>query len=108
MRQSMEELRRLKIGRRCYRIRHRELDPNLYGQIGIVDGLLDLADDLEGEEAVYALIHEALHGIWHQRKLAARAREERAVTELAWGLTGVLRDNPGLSSYLERELESCR
>ncbi len=104
----MEALKRLKIGRRCYRIRHRELDPNLYGQIGLGDGLLDLADDLEGEEAVYAFIHEALHGIWHQQKLTTRAREERAVTELAWGLMGLFRDNPGLSSYLDRQLKGSR
>jgi hypothetical protein len=102
------ELKRLKIGRACYRVRNRELHPDLYGQIDLGRKLLDIADDLEGEEAVYALVHEVLHGVWAHRGMPARLREERAVTELAWGLMGVFRDNPGLLEHLDTLLKDAR
>src|SRR5579859_2249243 len=100
----MTLLRRLKIGRRCYDVRHRDLGPDLYGQIHLARRKLDIADDLTANEVVYALIHEVLHGIWEQAKLPERPTEERAVTSLAWGLTAVLRDNPGLAIYIEDHL----
>jgi len=49
-----------------------------------------------------------LHGIWLHRKIPARPREERVVTELAWGLTAVFRDNPGLLAHLENLLTDAR
>jgi hypothetical protein len=104
----MEELRQLKIGRACYRVRHRNLDQDLYGQIHLGRRLLDLADDLEGEEAAYATLHEALHGIWDARGVAVRAREETVVTNLAWGLVALFRDNPGLLSHLDSLLKESR
>lgn len=68
-------LSRLKIGRACYRVRNRELHPDLYGQIDLGRKLLDIADDLEGEEAVCSLVHEVLHRIWAHRGMPARLRE---------------------------------
>lgn len=71
-------------------------------------GLLDLADDLNEKEGVYTVLHEVLHGIWYHRAMPPRPREERVVTELAWGLTAVFRDNPGLLTHLEGLLTESR
>lgn len=103
----MRKLRKLKIGDRSYRVRYRAFT-HIYGQIGLGYGFLDLADDLNEEEGVYTLIHEVLHGIWSHRQLPPRPREERIVTELAWGLMAVFRDNPGLLDHLENLLSESR
>lgn len=103
----MGELRKLKIGDCYYRVRYRSFR-RIYGQIGLGTGHLDLADDLNEEEGVYTVLHEVLHGIWYHRALPERPREERVVTELAWGLTAVFRDNPGLLTHLEGLLTESR
>jgi len=93
-------LAHLKIGQAHYLVEYKEL-PTLYGQIRLDSRRIELADDLDDEEAIYGVLHETLHGIWHHRRVPARPREERVVTELAWGLTAVFRDNPGLLKHLE-------
>ena len=103
----MAKLRKLKIGDDCYRVRYREFT-RIYGQIGLGTKRLDLADDLSEEEGVYTLLHEVLHGIWYHRAVPPRPREERVVTELAWGLMAVFRDNPGLLTHLEGLLTGSR
>lgn len=77
----MNLLKRLKIGRARYRVEYKAL-PSLYGQIVFDDRCIELADDLEGQEAVYGVIHETLHGIWEHGGIPPRAREERVVIML--------------------------
>ncbi len=106
-RHAVKKLTRLKIGRARYRVEYKDL-PTLYGQILFDVRRIEIADDLAEEEAVYGVIHETLHGIWEHGAIPARAREERVVTTLAWGLTAVFRDNPGLLTHLDNLLtESC-
>jgi hypothetical protein len=100
-------LEHLKIGRTRYRVEYKDL-PTLYGQIRFDTRCIELADDLAGEETVYGMLHETLHGIWEYRSMPARPREERVVTEFAWGLTAVFRDNPGLLAHLEHLLADPR
>lgn len=100
----MNLLKRLKIGPARYRVQYKAL-PSLYGQILFDDRRIELAADLEGQEAVYGVIHETLHGIWEHGGIPPRAREERVVTTLAWGLTAVFRDNPELLPHLNRLLK---
>ena len=104
----MMPLERLKIEEAYYQVRNRELNPNLYGQVDLRRKRMDIADDLDGEEAVYALVHEMLHAIWWQRGVPVRPREERVVTELAWGLSRLFHDNPGLLGHLEQLLKESR
>ena len=104
----MDNLTHLKIGRRCYKIHERELDKTQYGELDFNTSSINVADDLTDEEMAYTLIHEALHGIWDQKKLPARPTEERGVIELAWGLTHLFRDNPGFLSHLEKLLQEAR
>lgn len=97
----------LKIGSTHYRVEYKDM-PTLYGQIRFDTRCIELADDLADEETVYGVLHETLHGIWEYRGMPARPREERVVTELAWGLTAVFRDNPGLLAHLEKLLRDPR
>ena len=103
----MNLLKRLKIGPARYRVEYKAL-PKLYGQIVFDERRIELADDLEGQEAVYGVIHETLHGIWEHGGIPPRAREERVVTTLAWGLAAVLRDNPELLPHLNDRLQEVR
>ncbi|MFI4920078.1 MAG: hypothetical protein ACHQAZ_00385 [Gammaproteobacteria bacterium] len=100
-------LEHLKIGRARYRVEYKDL-PTLYGQILFDSRCIQLADDLADEEAAYGVLHEMLHGIWEQGAIPPRAREERVVTTLAWGLTAVFRDNPGLLGHLDKLLTESR
>lgn len=103
----MKRIRGLKIGRRCFRVLYRKLE-SLYGQITSDMATVEIADDLTEEEHAYAIIHETLHGIWDFKKIPARAREERVVTDMSWGLVAVFRDNPGLLHHLERLVGEAR
>lgn len=103
----MHSLKSLKIGSSRYRVEYKDL-PTLYGQIRFDTRCVELADDLADEETVYGVIHETLHGIWEHGEIPPRAREERVVTTLAWGLTAVFRDNPELLAYLEDLLAGSR
>ena len=100
-------LEHLQIGRTRYRVEYKDM-PTLYGQIRFDTRCIELADDLADEETVYGVLHETLHGIWEYRGMPARPREERVVTELAWGLTAVFRDNQGLLAHLEKLLRDPR
>jgi hypothetical protein len=105
--EELTGLEHLKIGQARYEVEYKEL-PTLYGQIHFDSRRIELADDLADEETVYGMLHEVLHGIWEHRGIPARPREERVVTELAWGLTAVFRDNPGLLAHLENLLTDSR
>lgn len=103
----MKRLKALKIGPSRYRVEYKDL-PTLYGQILFDSRRIQLADDLTDEEAAYGVLHEMLHGVWEHGAIPPRAREERVVTTLAWGLTAVFRDNPGLLSHLDSLLTEYR
>lgn len=101
------ELKRLKIGHIRYHVDYKDM-PELYGMIHLDTRRILLADDLQDMDAVYGVVHEMLHGIWDSRKIPERPREERVVTELAWGLAGAFRDNPGLLTYMDKLLKDAR
>lgn len=97
----MSELKRLKIGRRHYRV-VREFMPKDFGYINHDSRVIKIDDPQPPLIVVDAILHEALHGIWLDRGLPDRAYEEPAVTALAQGLAALFRDNPGLATHIER------
>lgn len=103
----MKRIRGLKIGRRCFRVLYRQLE-TIYGQIHLDVAKVEIADDLTEEEHAYAIVHEVMHGIWHFKNIPERAREERVVTDLSWGLVAVFRDNPGLLKHIEKLVGEAR
>lgn len=105
--EGLMELKQLKIGRICYPVDYKHM-PELYGMIRLDTRRIQLADDLQDMDAVYGVVHEMLHGIWDSRKIPERAREERVVTELSWGLAAAFRDNPGLLTYMDTLLRDAR
>lgn len=107
MRGSLEELKRLKIGRRLYRVR-REYLPKDYGRVNLDQGIIRIDDPQPPFVVADATLHEILHAIWADRHLPDRAGEERAVTALAQGLAAVFRDNPGLLTYIDKLVAEAR
>lgn len=98
----------LKIGRAKYKVRYRRLLPALLGRIFFSTRSIVADDSQDGAELADTLLHEAMHGIWNQRKLGPRVREERAVTELSSGLVCLFRDNPGFLVHLESLIKEAR
>ena len=103
----MEELRRLKIGRRLYKVKRQYL-PKDYGRVNLAKGIIRIDDPQPPFVVADATLHEILHAIWADRRLPDRPTEERTVTALAQGLAGVFRDNPGLLSYIDGLLKEAR
>ncbi|HEY1772410.1 MAG TPA: hypothetical protein VGH91_04380 [Gammaproteobacteria bacterium] len=97
----MTELKRLKVGRRCYRVVRQHM-PKDYGSVNFNRGIIRIDDPQPPGVVVDTVLHELLHAIWADFKLPDRPTEERAVTALAQGLMAVFRDNPGLATYIER------
>lgn len=54
---------------------------------------------------VGSLLHEALHAIWDEQGLPAKATEERAIVGLEKGLVALLGDNPKLMRWIARGLK---
>lgn len=102
------EIVAVKVGRKHYRVRYRTLKPDLYGKMHYGHSSIDVDDGQSDAETADTLLHEILHAVWAYRNLPDRCREERAVTELASGLTAVFRDNPGLLLHLEALLKEAR
>lgn len=98
----------LKIGRAKYKVRYRRLLPAFLGRIFFSTRSIVADDSQDGAELADTLLHESMHGIWDQRKLGPRVREERAVTELSSGLMCLFRDNPGFLDGLERLIRDGR
>lgn len=96
----MKEIKRLKIGRRCYEVKHQYLAKE-YGLVDLTQGVITIDETQPPFEVVETTIHEILHAVWAGRRLPERVGEERAVTTLAQGLAVVFRDNPGLLRYIE-------
>lgn len=107
MRDGVEELRGLKIGRRFYKVK-REYLPEDYGRVNLSKGIIRIDDPQPPFVVVDATLHEILHAVWAERRLPERPSEERAVTALAQGLAIVFRDNPGLLGYIDRLLKESR
>jgi len=97
----MAELKRLKVGRRCYKVVRQYL-PKDYGRVNLDRGVIRIDDPQSPGIVVDTVLHELFHAIWADFRLPDRTTEERAVTALAQGLTAVFRDNPGLATYIER------
>ena len=103
----LEELSRLKIGRRLYKVKRQYL-PDDYGRVNLAEGIIRIDDPQPPLVVADATLHEILHAIWAERGLPDRPSEERAVTALAQGLAAVFRDNPGLLAYFDRLSKECR
>jgi hypothetical protein len=103
----MSKLKRLKVGRRVYSIHYRSY-PTHYGWTAFNDRRIYLDDISEDEQQAYAVLHESLHAIWEQKNLVTRPTEEKAVTQLGWGLVELFRDNPGLLLHLEKLVRPAR
>lgn len=104
---GVEELKKLKIGRRFYKVK-REYLPKDYGRVNLDRRVIHIDDPQPPFVVADATLHEILHAIWAERRLPDRPTEERAVTALAQGLSTVFRDNPGVLAYLDRLLKESR
>lgn len=103
----MKLLKRLKIGRRVFRVVYDRL-PREHGRISFHTRTLRVDDPQPPLVRLDTTVHELLHGVWESKKLPDRITEERAVTALAQGLAQVICDNPGLLHHLEYLAKGAR
>ena len=72
----------------------------LYGEIMHTDLTIKIEADMAQVVKVQALLHEALHGLFHQTGHYDIEDEERVVQMLGCQLPKLLKDNPELVSLL--------
>jgi hypothetical protein len=96
----------IKVGAYRYKVVQRgdlwQRANEVYGQFHSTDQTIDLV--VEGVSDVLildTLTHEILHAIWWSVGLHDSDPEERVVTALATGYTGVLADNPDYVDYIQ-------
>src|SRR4030042_145178 len=93
----------VKIGPVTYEIKevHGLMDDGktqaLGGQISYEDCLIKLDADLEPQAHNVILWHEIVHGLMHYTGQGKLDDKEELVTALAYGIVGVLQDNPWLT-----------
>ena len=94
----------VKVGYRTLEI---ELMPKLSGYefsglVNVVEGKIEIRQELDGVEKLNTLIHEIIHAVDRIYRCEPPLTEPQ-VASLANGLHGVLRDNPELTRYIYEE-----
>ncbi len=79
---------------------------DLLGYCDNIKNQIKIADGLNDQRRAEVLLHEVLHAIFHQSGIeATREGEEKVVSGMAYGLIGLIRQNPDFMSYLKRLLD---
>ena len=100
----MITVKKVKIGHKTYALKQSNVGltgEGLLGSIRYTEAVIEYRDNTTPSEVVDTIIHEILHGICRvQLYDAERANEEEIVTQVANGLTQVMKDNPKLFDQL--------
>lgn len=83
-----------------------EAPPDRHGECQADTLTIRLTDYRPPRQVAGTLLHEILHAIWFTQSMPAEESEENAVTSLAMGLCGVIRDNPDVVEFITHCLQS--
>ena len=97
---KLNNIKRLKVGRRRYRVYNGGSPVDNYGMVKDRDITIWWSDDRVNNLDTF--LHELMHAIWDSEGIPERAREERVISELARGMAAAFRDNKGLAACMER------
>ena len=83
------------------------LDGELFGDFDYLKARIRVEEDLKGQLLVDTILHELFHAFWQIGKLKdKKEEEERVVSVMATIMTQVLRDNPNLITWLQKNLQT--
>ena len=83
------------------------LDGELFGDFDYLKARIRVEEDLKGPLLVDTILHELFHAFWQIGKLKdKKEEEERVVSVMATIMTQVLRDNPNLITWLQKNLQT--
>ena len=104
----MKKLTKLVIGSQTYTVGFDNTHLSPFGAVGVTHKdtqRIILADNLPNDAIADTLIHEVLHAICHNYiPDVDDSDEEKVVTQIAHGLTQVIRDNPQLMKEVAKLL----
>ena len=97
----------VRIGPNDVNIDYTNLNGEIFGDYSYINNLIRIEKTLTGGPLVDTVLHEILHAIWRLGQLNdVREAEERAVSVTASYLAQVIRDNPELIAWLQKEMSS--
>ena len=100
----------VKVGYRTYRLElwteQQATDEDSDGESDHEAGAIRLDPRMDPQKAGNTVLHELIHAVWYVWSLPEEnIGEELAVGGITNGLATVLRDNPGLFAWIERNLQ---
>lgn len=98
-------MKSVRIGYRTYQVQlvKRVDKDDSYGSCSTHSGIIKIREKQNSEEKANTIIHEVLHGIWHDKVIGlSDSTEEKIVTALSNGLISLMRDNPKFMAEIQR------
>jgi hypothetical protein len=100
-------LETVRIGPNDVNIEFTSLNGEIFGDYSYINNLIRIEKTLTGGPFVDTLLHEMLHAIWRLGQLKdVKETEERTVSVTASYLAQIIRDNPELIAWLQKEMSS--
>ena len=98
---------KIRIGPNDVEVQHVSLNGEIFGDYSYINNLIRIEKTLTGGPFVDTILHEMLHAIWRLGQLKdAKETEERTVSVTASYLAQIIRDNPELIAWLQKEMSS--
>jgi len=99
--------RKIRIGPNDVNIEFTSLNGEIFGDYSYINNLIRIEKTLTGGPFVDTILHEMLHAIWRLGQLKdVKETEERTVSVTASYLAQIIRDNPELIAWLQKEMSS--
>jgi len=103
-------MKSVRIGYRTYKVKmvKRVDKEDSYGSCATHSGVIKIRAGQSPDEKANTIIHEILHGIWHDKVLGMSDNtEEKVVTALSNGLIALMRNNPKFMGQIQRMIDEA-
>ena len=98
---------KIRIGPNDVEVEYVSLNGELFGDYSFINNLIRVDKTLRGGPLVDTVLHEILHAIWRLGQLKdVKETEERTVSVTASYFAQIIRDNPELIAWLQKEISS--